>query len=84
MGRVAAPSAAGEPRMIDQDRTADQRSIGRLAATLENAWVRADAGAYASRFARDGTFTNVLGMYFCGHESFRERHHTGPCSRAAR
>jgi uncharacterized protein (TIGR02246 family) len=60
--------------MSDQDRTADQLSIQRLLASLEDAWARGDADAYASRFANDGTFTNFLGMFFCGPDAFRERH----------
>jgi uncharacterized protein (TIGR02246 family) len=60
--------------MSNQDRTADQLSIERLLASLDDAWARGDAGAYASRFANDGTFTNVLGMFFRGRDEFRERH----------
>jgi uncharacterized protein (TIGR02246 family) len=60
--------------MSNQARTADQLSIERLLASLGDAWARGDAGAYASRFADDGTFTNVLGMFFRGRDEFRERH----------
>jgi uncharacterized protein (TIGR02246 family) len=60
--------------VVNQDRTADRVSIERLVAALADAWARGDAGAYASRFAKDGTFTNFLGMFFCGSEAFRERH----------
>jgi uncharacterized protein (TIGR02246 family) len=49
-------------------------SIERLIASLEDAWRRGDADAYASRFANDGTFTNFLGMFFRGRDAFRERH----------
>ena len=43
-------------------------------ASLDDAWARGDAGAFANRFAADGTFTNVLGMFFQGRDEFRERH----------
>jgi uncharacterized protein (TIGR02246 family) len=52
----------------------DRLSIERLAAALDDAWARGDAGAYASRFANDGTFTNFLGMFYQGRDAFRERH----------
>jgi uncharacterized protein (TIGR02246 family) len=51
-----------------------ESSIERLIHSLEDAWARGDADAYASRFAEDGTFTNVAGMFFQGREAFRERH----------
>lgn len=60
--------------MPDQDPTTEQRSIERLLASLDGAWARGDADAYASRFVPDGTFTNFLGMFFTGREAFRERH----------
>jgi uncharacterized protein (TIGR02246 family) len=60
--------------MPNDDRTADSVSIERLIVSLEEAWARADAGAFASRFANDGTFTNVLGMFFRGRDAFRDRH----------
>lgn len=60
--------------MLSKGRTTDELSIERRIAALEDAWVRGDASAYASRFANDGTFTNVLGMFFCGRDAFRERH----------
>ena len=38
------------------------------------AWNKGDANAYSQHFATDGTFTNLLGMFFQGREAFRERH----------
>jgi len=38
------------------------------------AWNKGDAEAYSRHFAADGTFTNILGMFFTGHDAFRERH----------
>ena len=60
--------------MPARGRTADLLSIERLLASLDEAWARGDAGAFASRFATDGTFTNVLGMFFQGRDAFRGRH----------
>ena len=41
---------------------------------MGDAWAHGDAEAFARRFANDGTFTNFLGMFFCGPDAFRERH----------
>lgn len=60
--------------MQDGDRTPDHLAIERLVASLDDAWARGDADAYANRFANDGTFTNFLGMFFQGRAAFRERH----------
>ncbi len=32
------------------------------------------AQAYSQHFAADGTFTNVQGMFFTGHQAFLDRH----------
>jgi uncharacterized protein (TIGR02246 family) len=37
-------------------------------------WNTGDAKAYSKHFAKDGTFTNILGLYFTGNEDFRLRH----------
>ena len=39
-----------------------------------NAWNKGDAETYSKHFAEEGTFTNVLGMFFIGHKLFLERH----------
>jgi uncharacterized protein (TIGR02246 family) len=38
------------------------------------AWNKGDAEAYSRHFAADGTFTNIVGMFFTRHDAFRERH----------
>src|ERR1700730_3862296 len=38
------------------------------------AWNKGDAEAYSQHFAADGTFTNIVGMFFTGHDAFRETH----------
>src|SRR5690606_14170340 len=61
-------------RMAHEDRTADRRAIERLVDSLADAWGRGDAAAFASRFADDGSFANVVGMFFRGRDAFRDRH----------
>ncbi len=41
---------------------------------LAAAWNHGDAAAFAKRFQKDGTFTNVNGTAFVGHAAFEERH----------
>lgn len=60
--------------MLGDDRIADQRSIERLITSLGDGWARGDADAFARWFVNDGTFTNVLGLFFQGRDAFRERH----------
>ena len=60
--------------MPNEVQTAEQLSIERLIASMDEAWARGDAEAFASHFANDGTFTNVLGMFFSGRDGFRDRH----------
>jgi hypothetical protein len=38
------------------------------------AWNSGDAAAYSRHFAAKGTFTNIYGMVFEGHEQFEKRH----------
>ncbi len=38
------------------------------------AWNKGDAETYSKHFAEDGTFTNILGIFFTGHKAFLERH----------
>lgn len=38
------------------------------------AWNKGDAEAYSRHFAEDGTFTNVLGLFYEGYEEFLVRH----------
>ena len=37
-------------------------------------WNQGDTDGYSKHFAADGTFTNVPGMFFAGHQAFRDRH----------
>ena len=38
------------------------------------AWNKGDATGYSERFAEKGTFTNIQGLFFTGHQTFVERH----------
>jgi ketosteroid isomerase-like protein len=38
------------------------------------AWNKGDAQACSQHFAADGTFANILRMFFTGHQAFRDRH----------
>ncbi|QHT67661.1 SgcJ/EcaC family oxidoreductase [Rhodocytophaga rosea] len=37
-------------------------------------WNKGDAQTYSRHFAEDGTFTNIMGMFYTGHKNFLERH----------
>jgi uncharacterized protein (TIGR02246 family) len=38
------------------------------------AWNQGDPDGYSKHFAEDGTFTGVRGMFFTGHQPYRDRH----------
>lgn len=52
----------------------DEAPIRNIIQDEVNAWNRGNAEAYSRHFAEDGTFTNILGMFFTGREAFRARH----------
>lgn len=52
----------------------DDGGIQVLVSNLASAWNRGDAGAFARSFRSDGTFTNVNGTTFEGHDAFEQRH----------
>ena len=52
----------------------DKEAILNLLNEQTAAWNSGDAEAYARHFAPEGTFTNILGMFFIGQAAFRERH----------
>jgi len=37
-------------------------------------WNQGDTNGYSEHFAADGTFTNVMGMFFTGKQAFQDRH----------
>jgi uncharacterized protein (TIGR02246 family) len=63
---IAAISAAqGKP---------DEAAIRSILREEVTAWNKGDAQTYSQHFAQDGTFTNILGMFFTGHQAFLDRH----------
>ena len=52
----------------------DETSIRNVLQEEMAAWNKGDAEAYSRHFAADGTFTNILGMFFIGHQAFVDRH----------
>jgi uncharacterized protein (TIGR02246 family) len=53
---------------------ADEVAIRDILQNEVAAWNKGDATAFSQHFAEDGTFTNLLGMFFRGRDAFRERH----------
>jgi uncharacterized protein (TIGR02246 family) len=58
----------------NRSQSQDSAEIEALVAIEIEAWNRGDAKAFATRFAPDGGFTNVLGMVYYGREAFEQRH----------
>jgi uncharacterized protein (TIGR02246 family) len=54
--------------------TDDEAAIRKIVQEEADAWTRGDATAYSLHFADDGTFTNILGDFYIGHEVFLKRH----------
>jgi len=54
--------------------TADEIAIRKVIQDEIAAWNRGDAAAYSRQFATDGTFTNIRGQFFTGHEAFLKQH----------
>ena len=52
----------------------DETAIRNILQEEVTAWNKGDAQLYSQHFAADGTFTNILGMFFTGHQSFLDRH----------
>jgi uncharacterized protein (TIGR02246 family) len=52
----------------------DEAAIRNILQEEAAAWNKGDAQAYSQHFAADGTFTNILGMFFTGHQAFLDRH----------
>lgn len=66
MGFLAVPAFA-------QNRN-DTAAIRKIIEGETTAWNKGDAAAYASHFAADGTFTNILGAFYKGHDAFLAEH----------
>lgn len=53
---------------------ADSSLIQAIIADQVTAWNVGDAKAFSRSFADDGSFTNILGLVFYGHQAFEDRH----------
>jgi uncharacterized protein (TIGR02246 family) len=53
---------------------ADETAIRKIIQDEVAAWNRGDATAYSRQFATDGTFTNIRGQFFTGHDAFLKQH----------
>src|SRR5262249_48872801 len=54
--------------------TADEVAIRKISQEEVAAWNSGDATAYSQHFAPEGSFTNIYGMVFNGHNAFEKRH----------
>jgi uncharacterized protein (TIGR02246 family) len=52
----------------------DENAIRAILNDESTTWNQGDSDGYAKHFAADGTFTNVLGMFFTGQQAYRDRH----------
>jgi uncharacterized protein (TIGR02246 family) len=52
----------------------DETAIRQILDSEVTTWNKGDTDGYSSHFAADGTFTNIRGMFFTGHQEFRDRH----------
>ena len=52
----------------------DQASIGATLAAMGDAWERADGASFATAFAEDADFVNILGAAFSGRGSIAAQH----------
>src|SRR4051812_36234269 len=53
---------------------ADDAAIRKILADEVTTWNQGDTDGYSRHFADNGTFTNIMGMFFTGHKDFRDRH----------
>lgn len=60
--------------VIGAQHSPDETAIRRILDNEVATWNRGDADGYSRDFATDGTFTNIRGMFFTGHQVFRDRH----------
>jgi len=52
----------------------DEGAIRKILDDEITTWKQGDTDGYSKHFAADGTFTNVMGMFFTGRQAFRDRH----------
>jgi len=52
----------------------DEGAIRKILDDEISTWNQGDTDGYSRHFAADGTFTNVMGMFFTGRQAFRDRY----------
>ena len=52
----------------------DETAIRQILDSEVTTWNKGDTDGYSRHFAADGTFTNIRGMFFTGHQEFRDSH----------
>ena len=52
----------------------DEDAIHKILNDEVTTWNQGDTDGYSQHFAADGTFTNVMGMFFTGQKAFHDRH----------
>jgi uncharacterized protein (TIGR02246 family) len=52
----------------------DETAIRQILDSEVTTWNKGDTEGYSRHFAADGSFTNIRGMFFTGHQEFRDRH----------
>lgn len=52
----------------------DENAVRKILDDEIATWNQGDTDGYSKHFASDGTFTNVMGMFFTGRQAFRNRH----------
>lgn len=59
---------------VQAQTSSDTAAIHQVLKDEAEGWNKGDAVTYSRHFAGDGTFTNIMGMFFTGHETFLKRH----------
>ena len=62
------------PAAANAQNSSDTTAVKEILREEVFSWNKGDAVTYSQRFAENGTFTNVLGMFFTGHQAFLDRH----------
>ena len=71
VGLAQQPAQASRP---SSSSTLDSEHIRAIVAAQVTAWNVGDAKAFSASFTDDGSFTNIRGTVFYGHQAFEERH----------
>jgi uncharacterized protein (TIGR02246 family) len=52
----------------------DESALRKILDDEVTTWNQGNTDGYSEHFAADGTFTNVMGMFFTGRQAFHDRH----------